>query len=166
MNELTDILIPIVMFIIVAAMSAFGASTKRRHDNETRGRDNDYGRSKSTDTAVTRSTQSKRAQPSAFDRTTPSARPTTNVKSSLHTMHSSFDAEEKHTHKGMTESEKVEPIVGSLGEVNDEGCAELGGIRYITPITIEDDDNKSFDLDRIATAIVLGDVLSHPKGME
>lgn len=65
-----------------------------------------------------------------------------------------------HTHSGIAESYK--PIVGSLGQVSDEGCAELDGVRLI-------EDDEAYDLqieaDRpaIAKAVILGELLNTPR---
>lgn len=69
-----------------------------------------------------------------------------------------------HAHSG--KAEHYEPIVGSLGEVDDEGCDELDGIRLV-----EHDESYCDDPDHIAQAdmselqkaIVLGEVLNNPR---
>ncbi len=72
-------------------------------------------------------------------------------------------APDGHTHEG--EAETYEKIVGSLGNVYDEGCAELDGIRLI----MHDGDydtsknGRNFDKKKVAQAIVLGDVLGEPR---
>lgn len=69
-----------------------------------------------------------------------------------------------HSHTGRRET--YSPIVGSLGEVNDEGCDELDGVRLI-----EHDEAYCDDPDHIISteptelerAIVLGEVLNTPR---
>lgn len=65
-----------------------------------------------------------------------------------------------HTHIGKAET--YQPIVGSLGAVSDEGCAELDGVRLI-------EDDEAYDMpieaDRpaIAKAVILGELLNTPR---
>lgn len=69
-----------------------------------------------------------------------------------------------HSHRGTTES--YEPIVGSLGEVNDEGCDELDGVRLIEHDEAYCDDPDhilSSDPTDLERAIVLGEVLNTPR---
>lgn len=83
----------------------------------------------------------------------------------LTTIKSKFDSASDHKHGGGDAYEEVEPIVGSLGNVSDEGCKELDHIRFITPISYDgDDENVSFDMEKLATAMILGSALSEPKG--
>ena len=73
-------------------------------------------------------------------------------------------ADETHKHIGTTEN--YGKIVGSLGEVNDEGCEDLDGVRMIAH-----DEAYCDDPDHIITAepseleraIVLGEVLNNPR---
>lgn len=73
-------------------------------------------------------------------------------------------ADEAHKHVGKTE--KYGKIVGSLGEVNDEGCDDLDGVRMIAH-----DEAYCDDPDHIITteptelerAIVLGEALNNPR---
>lgn len=74
---------------------------------------------------------------------------------------------DSHGHSGRQEA--YEPIVGSLGEVNDEGCDELDGVRLI-----EHDESYCDDPDHllpedntdIQKAIVLGEALNTPRFKE
>lgn len=69
-----------------------------------------------------------------------------------------------HSHSGKVEN--YGKIVGSLGEVNDEGCDELDGIRLIEHDEAYCDDpdhllpNDTTDLQK---AIVVGEVLNAPR---
>lgn len=73
------------------------------------------------------------------------------------------DGAEDHKHIGSVE--EYDKIVGSLGEITDEGCSELDGIRLIS-----DDqaysagyNSLSFDRDELIKIIVLGDAISKRK---
>ena len=68
-----------------------------------------------------------------------------------------------HSHYGTVET--YEPIVGSLGDVDDEGCDELDGVRLIaTDLMYEtDDDGKVYDLNAIRKSLILGEVLNNPR---
>lgn len=79
-----------------------------------------------------------------------------------------IDAQDgSHTHSGKVET--YDRIVGSLGEVYDEGCDELDGVRLI-----EHDESYCDDADHIISseptelerAIVIGEVLNTPRFKE
>ena len=70
-----------------------------------------------------------------------------------------------HEHLG-GKVEKYDKIVGSLGEVNDEGCDELDGVRLIEHDEFYCDDPDhilSSDQTDLERAIVLGEVLNAPR---
>ncbi len=69
-----------------------------------------------------------------------------------------------HEHSG--KAEHYEPIVGSLGEVDDEGCNELDGVRLVEHDESYCDDPEHFvntEMDGLQQAIVLGEVLNNPR---
>lgn len=71
------------------------------------------------------------------------------------------DANE-HEHQG--EEEHYEEIVGSLGEVNDEGCEDLSGVRFIAhDLAYELDDNDALDYTGLAKSMVLGEIINTPR---
>ncbi len=65
-----------------------------------------------------------------------------------------------HTHAGQ-EVEHYEKIVGSLGEVSDEGCDELEGVRLIAHDLAYEESNR--DYTEVAKIVVLGDVINNPR---
>lgn len=69
-----------------------------------------------------------------------------------------------HQHAHLGEEEHYEEIVGSLGEVNDEGCEDLSGVRFIAhDIAYEISENEHPDYNRLAQAIVMGEILNNPR---
>ncbi len=69
---------------------------------------------------------------------------------------------DNHSHIGKVET--YPQIVGSLGEVNDEGCQELDGVRLIaTDLMYEDGDERTFNYEKIRKSIVLGEILNTPR---
>ena len=67
-----------------------------------------------------------------------------------------------HSHKG--EEEHYEEIVGSLGDVEDEGCADLNGVRFIShDVAYDTHEGSKRDLSPMARAMVLGEVLNSPR---
>lgn len=71
--------------------------------------------------------------------------------------------EDGHTHIG-DEQENYEKIVGSLGEVNDEGCEDLDGVRLIVnDISYDTDDDDTAVKAGIAKVMVFGDILNTPR---
>ena len=71
---------------------------------------------------------------------------------------------DSHAHGHTGDEEHYDEIVGSLGEVNDEGCADLNGERFIAnDIAYEIQSQESVDYDRLAQAMVLGEVINSPR---
>ena len=71
--------------------------------------------------------------------------------------------DESHGHIGKVE--EYDEIVGSLGDINDEGCPSLDGVRLIAEDVayVTDDGTRQFDAKRLQRAIVLGEVLNSPR---
>ena len=71
--------------------------------------------------------------------------------------------DESHGHIGKVE--EYDEIVGSLGDINDEGCPALDGVRLIAEDVayITADGTRQFDAKRLQRAIVLGEVLNSPR---
>lgn len=67
-----------------------------------------------------------------------------------------------HTHNADNE-ERYEKIVGSLGEVDDEGCLDLDGVRLIMDDVAYSSDTESRDYSEIVKAVVLGDIINNPR---
>ena len=70
-----------------------------------------------------------------------------------------------HMHMG-EKVEKYDKIVGSLGEVDDEGCEELDGVRLIEHDESYCDDPDHLvaaDITDIQRAVVLGEVINVPR---
>lgn len=70
-----------------------------------------------------------------------------------------------HEHLGTTE-ERYDPIVGSLGEVDDEGCEEMDGVRLLEHDEAYcDDPDHMVDMnyDELKRAIVMGEVINSPR---
>ena len=79
------------------------------------------------------------------------------------------DAHEKHQadaheHGHLGEEEHYEEIVGSLGDVNDEGCEDLDGVRFIAhDLAYEVTESDQHDYAKIAQAMVMGEILNNPR---
>lgn len=67
-----------------------------------------------------------------------------------------------HVHRG-DEEEHYDEIVGSLGEVDDEGCADLDGVRLIAHDLAYEDGETNSDYSEVAKAVVLGDIINNPR---
>ena len=81
-------------------------------------------------------------------------------KAEQHERHQA-DAHE-HGHEG--EEEHYEEIVGSLGDVNDEGCADLSGVRFIAhDLAYDTSDKGKHDYAQLAKAIVMGEIVNNPR---
>ena len=71
------------------------------------------------------------------------------------------DAHE-HGHTGV--EEHYEEIVGSLGDVNDEGCEDLSGVRFIAhDLAYDLSEGGEHDYTELAKAMVLGDIVNSPR---
>lgn len=73
-------------------------------------------------------------------------------------------ADGSHSHSG--KEERYDPIVGSLGEVDDEGCDELDGVRLIEHDESYCDDPEHLaqtDYSALEQSIVLGEVINAPR---
>lgn len=68
----------------------------------------------------------------------------------------------EHAHVG--DEEHYEEIVGSLGEVNDEGCRDLSGVRFIVhDLAYDTTDDGERDYTELAKAIVIGEIINSPR---
>lgn len=67
-----------------------------------------------------------------------------------------------HSHVG-EEEEHYDEIVGSLGDVSDEGCADLDGVRLIAHDLAYESEDGSRDYSEVAKVVVLGDVINNPR---
>lgn len=75
-----------------------------------------------------------------------------------------ISADGSHSHSG--KEERYDPIVGSLGEVDDEGCDELDGVRLIEHDESYCDDPEHLaqtDYSALEQSIVLGEVINAPR---
>ena len=67
-----------------------------------------------------------------------------------------------HTHVSGDE-EIYDKIVGSLGDVSDEGCDDLAGVRIIANDIAYQNQSQLADYSEIAKAIVIGDIINNPR---
>ncbi|MBQ7915084.1 MAG: hypothetical protein IJ492_02040 [Clostridia bacterium] len=68
-----------------------------------------------------------------------------------------------HDHVGQ-QTEQYDEIIGSLGDVSTEGCDELSGVRLIAhDLAYAPERENSVDYDKVARAMVLGEVLNSPR---
>lgn len=71
---------------------------------------------------------------------------------------------DSHAHEHLGEEEHYEEIIGSLGEINDEGCADLNGVRFVAhDLAYEIGTDDSRDYNRLAQAMVLGEIVNSPR---
>ncbi len=59
--------------------------------------------------------------------------------------------------------EHYDKIVGSLGEVEEEGCSDLDGVRLIAHDIAYENDGEGVDYSNLAKAIVIGEVINSPR---
>ena len=71
--------------------------------------------------------------------------------------------QDAHDHGHTGEEEHYEEIVGSLGEVNDEGCEDLSGVRFIAHDLAYDTSENGQDYTQLAKAMVLGEIINNPR---
>lgn len=136
---LAPMLIPIlVMAAVIAVIIAFAVRAKK---------------------SVNSKSNSNGASGSTVYRTPPKPQQSRQSEAARHQAHVA-DAR-AHSHKG--EEEHYEEIVGSLGDVNDEGCADLDGVRFISHDVAYDPADGSRDYSDAARLIVLGEILNTPR---
>lgn len=70
--------------------------------------------------------------------------------------------EADHAHLSDDE-ERYEEIVGSLGDVNDEGCDDLDGVRLIVHDLAYEGEDAQRDYSEVAKVVVLGDIINSPR---
>ena len=69
-----------------------------------------------------------------------------------------------HEHGHVGDEEHYEEIVGSLGEVNDEGCDSLSGVRFIAhDLAYDGGEEGEHDYTELAKAMVLGEIFNTPR---
>lgn len=61
------------------------------------------------------------------------------------------------------EEETYDKIVGSLGDVNDEGCLDLDGVRFIVNDVAYSGQDEQADYSELLKAMVLGDIFNTPR---
>ena len=72
--------------------------------------------------------------------------------------------EDAHEHAHLGEEEHYEEIVGSLGDVNDEGCEDLNGVRFIAyDVAYDTNVDGEHDYTELAKVMVLGDIINTPR---
>lgn len=72
--------------------------------------------------------------------------------------------DKSHSHKGVVE--RYDPIVGSLGESDDEGCNELDGVRLVEHDEAYCDDDTHSEIKdyyELQKTIVWGEILNEPR---
>ncbi|MCH5156491.1 MAG: hypothetical protein J1G02_01275 [Clostridiales bacterium] len=72
--------------------------------------------------------------------------------------------QDAHEHAHMGEEEHYDEIIGSLGEVNDEGCEDLSGVRFIVhDMAYDSGDGEEVDYTELAKAMVMGEIINNPR---
>ena len=72
--------------------------------------------------------------------------------------------QDAHEHGHAGEEEHYEEIVGSLGDINDEGCEDLSGVRFIVhDLAYDTSGDGEHDYTELAKAMVLGDIINTPR---
>lgn len=71
---------------------------------------------------------------------------------------------DSHAHEHLGKEEHYGEIVGSLGDINDEGCADLNGVRFIShDVAYETQTLQNNDYADVKRAVVLGEILNSPR---
>ena len=148
--------------IIIVSLTAIGSRMAKQEQ-----RMNDYKNKKAAEEAAARAEARKKAAEELRRRKADEMRGIARTfglaeddASKKHAAH----VADSHAHGHTGDEEHYEEIVGSLGEVNDEGCADLNGVRFIAnDIAYEIQTQDNVDYDRIAQAMVLGDIINSPR---
>lgn len=71
---------------------------------------------------------------------------------------------ESQDHSHVSDDEEYyEEIVGSLGDVSDEGCDDLSGVRLIVHDLAYEGEDSQRDYSEVAKVVVLGDIINSPR---
>ena len=153
----------VVTFIVIAVFA--GALIKLAQSQKTKQRMEEYKRKKAEEEARAMSS----AKTATVERSAKAAEMRSiarsfgllaDDKAAKHEKH----VADSHAHGHEGEEEHYEEIVGSLGEVNDEGCADLAGVRFIaSDLAYEIAVQDTPDYDRLAQAMVLGEIINSPR---
>lgn len=79
-----------------------------------------------------------------------------------HVGNKAVSTKDKHVHIA-DEEETYEKIVGSLGDINDEGCDETDGVRFIVNDEAYIGQSETHDYTQLMKAMVVGEVVNHPR---
>jgi len=82
---------------------------------------------------------------------------------STHTHHGNAVVANSDGHVHMGSVEERYDAIGSLGEVHDEGCADLNGVRLIANDIAYSASEQRRDYSDVAKAMVLGEILDEPR---
>ena len=155
---LTVTAIVVIVFITVFVKLAKAEQVKKRME--------EYKRKKAEEEAVYAGEMERRRKEELMSRLAKKResygydRPSTGDAARKHELH----VEDSHAHGHTGEEEHYEEIVGSLGEINDEGCADLSGVRFLAnDLAYEIQTQEQMDYDRLAQAIVLGEIVNSPR---
>ena len=151
-------IIPVVIAIVIVAAVVVVRKEKHQKDAQQRATTDSYASRSSTNasTGKTAMTDEQRRKLEYLRQQQKAKTPQVD-KHELHVQ----DAKE-HAHTG--EEEHYEEIVGSLGEINDEGCVDLSGVRFIVhDLAYETGDEGEHDYTELAKAMVLGDIINTPR---
>ena len=152
----------VVTFIVIAVFA--GVLIKLAQSQKTKQRMEEYKRKKAEEearaTASAEHFEAERRAKAAEMRRIAHSFGLADDASAKHEKH----VADSHAHGHEGEEEHYEEIVGSLGEVNDEGCADLAGVRFIaSDLSYEIHSQETPDYDRLAQAMVLGEIINSPR---
>ena len=71
--------------------------------------------------------------------------------------------QDAHEHAHVGEEEHYDEIVGSLGDISDEGCEDLNGVRFIMRDLAYETDDEQTDYTKLVQSIVIGEIINMPK---
>lgn len=146
----------VAFFVFVGLIVAIGTSVKRKTDEQTQRKYAERYQANGNTLHPTKSTTSTGLN----DHQRSYISSLRDKQAEKHAQHQA-DARQ-HAHLG--EEEHYDEIVGSLGEVNDEGCADLNGVRFVAhDLAYELRENEQPDYNKLAQAMVLGEVLNNPR---
>ena len=152
----------IVMLVIVSVLTKF-AKARMEQQRQEKFRQQQADRQQTSEEDKRRSQQELKQrllQKYGLNRDNASTVFESDEQSRKHQLH----VEDSHEHGHLGQEEHYEEIVGSLGEVNDEGCADLAGVRFLaTDLAYEIQMQETVDYDRIAQAMVLGEIVNNPR---
>ena len=154
----------VFIFIVIALFVIINIGKKKAEQNKEREKQEaEQYKQRSAEIASPIIDEQRRRQEELKQRLAQKYAQTQSAKAAEQAAKHAKHVEDSHEHAHLGEEEHYEEIVGSLGEVNDEGCDDLSGVRFIARDLAYDAEDDERDYTQLAKAMVLGEIMNSPR---